>query len=45
MNPAGLRAEPDRLRVVAAVALGARTVEDVRAVTGREPRVAWRLRR
>jgi hypothetical protein len=45
VNPAGLPAEPDRLRVVAAVALGARTVEDGRAVTGLEPRVAWRLRR
>ncbi|HEY0360426.1 MAG TPA: DUF2087 domain-containing protein [Mycobacteriales bacterium] len=45
MNLAGLLAEPERLRVVAAVTLGARTVEDVCAATGLAPREAWRCLR
>jgi hypothetical protein len=42
---AGLLAEPERLRVVAAVALGARTVEEVSARTGLDPREVWRCLR
>jgi hypothetical protein len=37
---AGLLAEPDRLRVVAALALGAATVAEVRAATGLSARAA-----
>ncbi len=36
----GLLAEPDRLRVVAALALGASTLDDIAATAGLEPREA-----
>jgi hypothetical protein len=45
VDVAGLLAEPERLRVVAAVALGAGSVADVCAVTGLPPRVVWRCLR